>query len=61
MGEVDHSPPSSANVKNEGSYNAARSMRLYGVHKDKFTFIFPSWNTNFQTYAWTTAEPYKPE
>jgi hypothetical protein len=36
--EVDHSSPSSAEVKNEYSYTSTLPVCLYGVERDKFTF-----------------------
>jgi len=36
--EVNHSPPSSAEVKNEWSYTFAPPVCLYGLNRDKFTF-----------------------
>jgi len=35
--EVDHSPPSSAKVKNEGSRTCTPSRCLYGMHRDNCT------------------------
>jgi hypothetical protein len=42
--ETDHSPPSSAEVRNAWSYTSTHPIRLYGVvlskkHRDNFTFI----------------------
>jgi hypothetical protein len=36
--EVDHSPPSSAEVTNMGSYISTPSTSLYAGHKDNFIF-----------------------
>ena len=36
--EVDRSPPSSAEVKNEWSCTSTPSVRLHGVDSDNFTF-----------------------
>jgi hypothetical protein len=40
--EADHSPPSSAEVKNARSYTSIPPLRLHGVveHRDNFTFTF---------------------
>ena len=38
--EVDHSPPSSAEVKNEWNYNSVPCIYLYGADRDTFTFNF---------------------
>jgi hypothetical protein len=38
--EVDHSPPSSAEVKNEWSNTSIPSICLYGVDRDTITFTF---------------------
>jgi hypothetical protein len=41
--EVGHSPPPSAEVKNEWSYGSTLPIRLHGVGRDYFTFyILPS-------------------
>ena len=40
MREVDHSPPSSVEVKNEWSYTSVPSIYLYGLDRDTFTFTF---------------------
>jgi len=39
-GEADNSPPSSAEVKKEWSYNSTPNIRLHGLDRDKFTFFF---------------------
>jgi len=36
-GDVEHAPPSSAEVKNEWSYTSAPAMCLNGLDKDNFT------------------------
>jgi len=36
--DVDHSPPSSAEMKNELSYTFTLLICLYGVDRDNFTF-----------------------
>jgi hypothetical protein len=36
--EVDHSPPSSAEVENEWSCTSAPLIYHHGVHRDRFTF-----------------------
>jgi hypothetical protein len=40
--EADHSPPSSAEVKNAWSYTSTSPICFHGVeqHRDKFTFYF---------------------
>jgi len=44
--EADHSPPSSAKIKNEWGYNSTPQIPLHGVvlskakHRDNFTFFF---------------------
>ena len=38
---VDHSPPSSTNVKNVWSNTSGPPVCLNGVDKDKFTFTLP--------------------
>jgi hypothetical protein len=38
--EVDHSPSSGAEVKNEWNYTSVPSICLYGVDRDTFTFNF---------------------
>jgi hypothetical protein len=46
MGKADHSPPSSAEVKNAWSYTSTPPIRFRGVvfglkkHRDNFTFTF---------------------
>jgi hypothetical protein len=40
--EVDHSPPSSAKVKNEWSCTTAPPVCLLGVGRDKYTFPLPN-------------------
>jgi hypothetical protein len=37
---VDHSPPSSAEVKNEWSHSSAPLMCLHGVDRDNFTLSY---------------------
>jgi hypothetical protein len=37
--DVDHSPPSSDEVKNEWSYISTPPIRLHGEIRDKFTFF----------------------
>jgi hypothetical protein len=47
--EADHSPPSSAEVKDEWSYSSTPPMRLHGIvlikkkQRGNFTFIFMQW------------------
>jgi hypothetical protein len=45
--EADHSPPSSAEVKNAWSYTSTPPIRLHGLvkHRDNFTFLplTPTW------------------
>jgi hypothetical protein len=36
--EVDHSPPSSVEFKNEWCYDSALLVCLHGVYRDSFTF-----------------------
>jgi hypothetical protein len=36
--EADHLPPSSAKVKNEGSYISTSPVCLHGMYRDSFTF-----------------------
>ena len=36
---VDHSPPSSPQVKNEWSYTSVTPISLHGVNRDDFTFL----------------------
>ena len=36
--DVDHSPPSCVEVKNEWSYTSIPSIRLQGVYRENFTF-----------------------
>jgi hypothetical protein len=36
--EVDHSPPSTAELKNEWSHTSAPTVCLYDVRTDRFTF-----------------------
>jgi len=38
--EVNHSPPSSAEARNERSYTSAPPIRLHGVDEDNFTLVF---------------------
>jgi hypothetical protein len=47
--EVDHSPPSSADVKNAWSYTSTLPIRLHGVvltYRDNFTFTLPKFGYN---------------
>jgi hypothetical protein len=37
--EIDHSPSSSAEIKNEWSYASTSPVCLHSVHRDKFTLI----------------------
>jgi hypothetical protein len=37
--EVEHTPPSSADVKNKWSYTSAAAMFLHGVGRDKFDIL----------------------
>jgi hypothetical protein len=39
--QADHSPPSSAEVKNEWSYTASPPTCFHGVDRDSFTFTLP--------------------
>jgi hypothetical protein len=39
--EVNHSPVSSALIKNEGSYTSHPSIYLHGVYKVNLTFVYP--------------------
>jgi len=39
--EGDHSPPSSADVKNEWRYTSAPRVRFHGLDRDNFTFFIP--------------------
>jgi len=39
--EVNHSPASSALIKNEGSYTSHPSICLHGVYKENLTFVYP--------------------
>ena len=41
--EVDYSPPSSAEIKNEWSYASIPPIRLHGVNRDHFIF-YVVWN-----------------
>jgi hypothetical protein len=49
--EADHSPLSSADVKNEWRYTSTSSIRFYGVHRDNFSFyctsLFRAFFTSF--------------
>ena len=38
--DINHSPPSSAEVKNERSYTCVPPICLRGVDKENFTFTF---------------------
>jgi hypothetical protein len=38
--EVNHSPPSSAEVKNEWSYSSSPSIRLHSMDRDNFALTF---------------------
>jgi len=40
--EVDHSLPSSAEVKNEWSHISTPPIRVYGVDSDNAAFVIPS-------------------
>jgi len=41
--EVDHSPPSSDEAKNECSYTSTPPIRLHGLDRDNFTFSVLRW------------------
>ena len=38
-GEVNHSPPTSAKVKNEWSYTSTSPIWVHGMDKENFSFI----------------------
>jgi len=38
--EVNFSPPSSAEIKNKWSYISSLSIRLHGIYKENFTFLY---------------------
>jgi hypothetical protein len=49
--EADHSPPLTAEVKNEWRYTSSPT-RLYGVHAEGFTFIYdqkPGHNSSYKS------------
>jgi len=45
--EVDHTPPSSSECKNEWIYTSTTTVILHGVERDKFTFTLLLFFTAF--------------
>jgi hypothetical protein len=46
--EVDHLPPSSAEVKNEWSYASTPAICLHGRYRDNFTLV-PTYVCTYKT------------
>jgi len=44
--DVDHSPPSGAEAKNEWSYTSTPRICHHGMDRDNFTSVFTNTNTN---------------